>query len=258
MKANFHTHTVWCDGENTARELCEAAVAKGMTRLGFSSHSDMVRDFPAYIAEIRSLAREFAPRLRVFCGVEAEGGELPAGTARGDFDYVIGSVHYVTAPDGARVAVDDTPERLRSGLAAHFGGDAPALVRAYFAAVRESLTRDFEVIGHPDLVRKFNVDRPDRGAQVFFDPASSWYRQELEQTANAIAASGKLVEVNTGAIARGWLDDAYPAADFRRRLRELGVRMVLSSDAHSAAGLDCEFERFAAEGAYVSPWGGEL
>ena len=133
---------------------------------------------------------------------------------------------------------------LSDGIRGHFGGNAEAFVRAYFAAVRDSLAFDFDVVGHPDLVRKFNAKHP------YFDESAGWYREELERTADALAASGKLVEVNTGAISRGWLDDAYPSLSFRALLRERGVKFILSSDAHSADGLDCAFDRFENEEAY--------
>ncbi len=59
------------------------------------------------------------------------------------------------------------------------------------------------------------------------------------------AASGKLVEVNTGGISRGWMTDAYPSAAFRDELRTRGTRFILSSDAHSVEGLDSAFDIFA-------------
>ena len=51
--------------------------------------------------------------------------------------------------------------------------------------------------------------------------------------------------MNTGAISRGWLNDAYPSAAFRDRLRKRNVRFVLNSDSHAADTLDCAFDRFA-------------
>ena len=35
---NFHTHTTYCDGKETAEQMVQAAIAKGFTRLGFSGH----------------------------------------------------------------------------------------------------------------------------------------------------------------------------------------------------------------------------
>ena len=38
-KRNYHTHTDFCDGQNTPEEMAEAAAKKGFTALGFSGHS---------------------------------------------------------------------------------------------------------------------------------------------------------------------------------------------------------------------------
>jgi histidinol-phosphatase (PHP family) len=264
MKTNFHTHSTWCDGSATPAEMAAAAVERGFSALGFSSH--MARGFAegfsvapgreaAYVADVRAVAAAFAGRLRVYCGVEADyvpGATDPDASRYADLgvDYVIGSVHYVVAPDGAAVCVDASPDALARGIDAHFGGSARAFVCAYFAQEREMAARfAFDVVGHADLVRKFNVRAP------YFDESAAWYRDELVRTADALAASGKLVEVNTGAIARGWLDDAYPSAAFRDLLRARGARFVLSSDAHAPAGLASAFDRFADAEAYVTPHG---
>lgn len=244
MKANYHTHTTFCDGKASAEAMVEAALSKGFAALGFSAHSDMLTDFEAYRAEINRLKARYAGRMRILLGLEAELAkpfERPAG-----LDYVIGSFHYVTAPDGASFAIDNTPEELAAGIRDHFDGDAPAFVKAYFAFERTLLAReDFDFLAHPDLVRKFNAKHP------YFDERAAWYVDELERTADAIAASGKPVEINTGAIARGWLDDAYPSADFRARLIARKVPMLLNSDAHAPEGLDCAFDRFAVPPACV-------
>ena len=234
---NYHTHTVFCDGRDTPEAMVAAAIERGFTELGFSAHSDMLADPAAYRAEIRRLAEKYRGRIRILVGTEAELAK-PFTRVPGEYDYVIGTWHCVTAPDGVSVAFDHQPEILQDGLKNHFGGDSVAFVKKYFASLRSTLHLDFDIVGHPDLVRKFNVKYP------FFDEGAEWYREELERTADAIAASGKIVEVNTGAISRGWLDDAYPSPLFRRLLRERGVRFVLSSDAHSADALDCAFDRF--------------
>ena len=237
-----------------------AAIAKGFDELGFSSHVAFPEapdwelspeDASGYVREIRALGVKYAAKIRIRCGIEADyirGVTTPERTRYAALapDYVIGSVHTVVADDGGRVAVDATPEELREGIAAHFGGDAEAFVRAYFAQQREmAAIGGFDIAGHPDLVRKFNARHP------YFDETAAWYASELEATADALAASGAIVEVNTGAISRGWLDDAYPSASFRAMLRARGVRFVLSSDAHAAEALDCAFDRFATAERYV-------
>lgn len=254
MRTNYHTHTTWCDGKDTPRRVIQAAIAKGFDVIGFSSHAMLPEadeawlltpeKAPRYAREIRQLATEFQGQIKVLCGVEADyvpGGANPdrATYAAIAPDYIIGSVHFVVAEDGARVPVDHSPELLADGIRDHFGGSAEAFVRAYFRQQREMVQSfDFDVVGHLDLVRKFNARHP------YFDERADWYREETGKTATAVAKSGKLAEVNTGAISRGWLDDAYPSADFRAMLRERGVRFVLSADAHAAEAVDCAFDRF--------------
>lgn len=262
-KANYHTHTKWCDGRDTPEAVILSAIAKDFDTIGFSSHAmlpENVLDWVltpekavAYSKEIRALAAKYAGQIRVLCGVEADfipGGANPDKSTYASIspDYIIGSVHFVAAPDGAIVCVDNTPAELSSGIRDHFGGSAENYIRAYFAQVREMVTRfNFDIVGHLDLVRKFNVRHP------YFDEGAPWYIEELEKTADAVSASGKIAEVNTGAISRGWLDDAYPSSAFRAMLRSRGVRFVLSSDAHSADAIDCAFDRFGESEEYVRP-----
>lgn len=261
MKANYHTHTTWCDGKNTAREIIEKAIDLGFETIGFSSHAMLPQNdidwvltpekVPLYAAEIRSLAAEFAGKIRVLCAVEADyipGSAEPSYAAYKALkpDYIIGSVHFVRAGDGAIVEVDHSPEILLSGINAHFQGNVESFVRAYFEAVRNSLSYDFDIVGHPDLVRKFNLKHP------YFDESAQWYRKEVELTADAIALSGKIVEVNTGAISRGWLDSVYPSDCFRSLLRARNVKFILNSDAHSVDGIDCSFDKFASLERYVT------
>jgi histidinol-phosphatase (PHP family) len=44
LPGNFHTHTHHCDGSGTPSEFVDAALRKGMRRLGFSGHN--VLPFP--------------------------------------------------------------------------------------------------------------------------------------------------------------------------------------------------------------------
>lgn len=261
MKTNLHTHTVWCDGSDTVEDVVLSAIDKGFDAIGFSSHMAFPRATPwevncenalSYVGEVREMAEKYASKIRVLCGGEADyikGFTTPEKMryqALG-LDYLIGSVHTVVAPDGEYVHVDHSVEILSEGLSKHYGGDAKAFIQDYFASQREMLVYDFDIIAHPDLVRKFNTKAP------YFDESAAWYVKELELTAEAIASSGKIVEVNTGAISRGWLEDAYPSPLFRKFLRERGVRFILSSDSHQKETVDCAFDKFAAAEAFIDP-----
>ena len=251
MKANYHTHSTWCDGKNTPEEIVVAAIEKGFDEIGFSSHAMLpetlldwgltAKNIEAYAADIRALAAKYEGRIKVLCGVEADYAPMVATPDRSVFsairpDYIIGSVHFVVAPDGAFVCVDESPESLKNGIRDHFSGNVEAYIRAYFAQVRRMMAEcDFDIVGHIDLVRKFNVKSP------YFSEDAAWYREEIEKTALAAAASGKTIEINTGAISRGWLEDPYPSEAFRDLLAKAGAHFVIGSDAHSSDALDCAF-----------------
>ena len=259
MKTNFHMHTTWCDGRDSPEAMVRAAVAKGFSAIGFSAHAMLPSGEPGnltpttaplYFAEIRALAEKWRGQIDILCAVEADyipGVCIPDRSSYAHLapDYVIGSIHNVVK-DGRRCPVDHAPNLLAKGIAEIFGGDAEAFVRAYFAQERDMVAEfNFDIVGHPDLVRKFNAKHP------YFDESAPWYLDELRLTADAIASSGKIVEVNTGAISRGWLTDAYPSPYFRQLLRERGVKFILSSDAHSADAIDCAFDRFFAAESYT-------
>jgi histidinol-phosphatase (PHP family) len=56
-----------------------------------------------------------------------------------------------------------------------------------------------------------------------------------------------VVEVNTGGLNRGKTTELYPSPDFLRLLREKGVPVIITADAHSAEHLDGHYQDAAAE-----------
>ena len=239
---NLHTHCTWCDGANTPEEMILAAIEAGYSTLGFSSHAMLPGDplpwpltkekIVPYAAEIRSLAKKYAGKIEVKCGVEADYVEGVSSPDRSVYecispDYIIGSVHFVPGPNGGLANVDKSPSSLIEDIENIFAGDVKAYLKAYFAAQRKmALELDFDIIGHPDLCRKFN------SRLGYFDESAPWYLEELRLCADAFAQSGKIVEINTGGITRGWMDEAYPSPCFRALLKERNVPMIQSLDAH--------------------------
>jgi histidinol-phosphatase (PHP family) len=251
---NLHTHSTWCDGKSTPEEMIQAALAQDLTTLGFSSHAMLPYDdidwvlttekLPRYIDELRTLQAKYQDQICILIGVEGDyipGASEPSTAVYGKYgvDYIIGSVHEVVAPDGAWVHVDASPEELKSGLEAHYKGDARAFITDYFREIRTMIqTCDFDILGHLDLVRKFNEKHP------YFDETAPWYLEEVRATLETLAATNKILEVNTGGMARGWTTDAYPAAHLREMIHRdfPTIPLILSSDAHSAAALTFAFD----------------
>ena len=271
QKINLHTHSSFSDGKNTAEEHVLSAIEKGFTVLGFSEHSLHPLDpafysavdnnwhmlpgvFSEYVAAIKALKQKYADRITILTGFEADyfyspqiGLAVPDKNAYAEFspDYLIGSVHFINTPGGF-FTVDNKTEEVQKALT-NFYTDAAGNINGkavtcdYFEAERQMLKAGkFEIMGHPDLIRLRN------GPLKFFDENESWYKEQLMLTAKAAASAGVITEINTGAIARGLMDDVYPSAQFLEYLHECGVPVCINSDAHKAELLDASFD-FAAE-----------
>ena len=240
---DLHTHTVFSDGACTAEEMISAALEKGLTCLGFSDHSHVFWDecgmsresTAAYRAEIARLKPLYADRIRILCGLERDYDSDDDGR----YDYVIGSVHWLTMPDGHHLPVDWTEEKLRAGVEKYFGGDWYALAEAFYAKEADVVRKTrCDVIGHFDLLTKFN-----EGGRCF-DETHPRYRKAWQAAADTLLATGKAFEVNTGAMSRGWRTDPYPSEEIREYLAARGAGMLLSSDAHRKEHLAFCFERY--------------
>ncbi|MBQ9238820.1 MAG: histidinol-phosphatase [Treponema sp.] len=251
MKTNYHTHTDFCDGAETPEAMVQAALEKQFDVLGFSGHSMYPfaadwhiapRAHADYVQEIHRLADVYRDRIEILCGFEVDylpGISVPHPSQFAPFkpDFLIGSVHYIVT-DSGNFTVDDTAENVRAGIERCFGGNAREAVCTYFSLERDLLREaTCTFLGHCDLFRKRN------GVLHLFDERDSWYRDELRATATAIAHSGVIVEINTGAITRGAMDDVYPSAEFLSLLAERGVPITISSDAHRGTDLDGAFDR---------------
>lgn len=251
LKTNYHTHTDFCDGKDSAEVMAQAAYEKGFDILGFSSHSMYPfaslwhiapREHTAYVEEIHRIKEKYKAKMQIQCGFEVDyipGICTPCMDAFSQFkpDYLIGSVHYIVTEKG-NFGIDDTADNVRKGIADLFGNNAKAAVCTYFSLQREMLRKgDFAIWGHPDVVRKRN------GSLQFFSEDENWYREELTATAQEAGHAGVIAEINTGAIARHCMDDVYPSSLFLELLHDNGIPVTISSDAHRGDDIDCAFDR---------------
>ena len=250
IKSNLHTHSTFCDGKNTPEENVIAAIQKNIRVLGFTSHSMFPfwtetymhpEDFSSYCAEIHRLQKKYAGQITIRLGFETDfipGVSVPNIQNYAEFepDYLIGSVHFIFQREGA-FAVDYKTEILKNGAEKYYKNDIRSLICDYFSLQKEMLLKgDFAVLGHADLIRKFNEK------SQFFDETEDWYKNELKELASAVARAGIATEINSGAIARGYLSKPYPSEYFLSLLKEKGVPVAITADAHAEEMLDCDFE----------------
>lgn len=273
MRQDFdlHMHTRYCDGNDNAEDMIKSAAGKGLRTVGLSGHSFtphdtsycMSREGTAkYIDEVNSLKTRYEDRIKVLLGLELD---YYADTDTSPYDYLIGSVHYLFTEEGERADapikftdwsdVDDEAEDLVR-FAENLGAERMEIAELFYRTAGNIIRKtDCDIIGHFDLVTKFNekYTAPD-GSRIFDteDPRyiAAWrnavdrifedccerykngYRNRLE-TAGVLTAGDKPVfEINLGAVAKGYRTSPYPAADQMEYIRDKGGVLILSSDAH--------------------------
>ena len=230
--SNFHTHSLFCDGKNTPEEMVLEAIRLHCPAIGFSGHSNTPFDpgycmdeerETAYQQEVLRLQKAYAGEIQIFLGIEQDYYSAPADPV---YSYRIGSVHYVKK-DGRYLSIDDTPELFQKGVEELYGGDYYALCEDYYGLVADVKNRTgCQIVGHFDLVTKFNEKHH------FFEETHPRYVKAAEGALSSLLSQNALLEINTGAMSRGWKQEPYPSKFLLQKLGQLGGKMILSSDAH--------------------------
>lgn len=241
---DYHTHTIWSDGKNTAEEMVLEAIRRGADTLGFSDHSYTfcdttycmrAEDYEGYKAEINALKKKYEGQLNILCGIEQD---YRAEIEPEGFDYVIGSVHYLKFGEDY-YPVDDGADILINAANKHCGGDIYTLIEEYYRLVSEVADKTHcDLIGHFDLIRKYNQRAP------FFDENDRRVVAAQNAALDALIPKKIPFEINTGSKSRGYRDDHYTTGWIMEKIKAAGVDMIPSSDSHAKENLFFEFEKY--------------
>jgi histidinol-phosphatase (PHP family) len=208
----------------------EAADAAGIEELGVSEHVYRFRqaldlwrhplwlenaedDLDAYCEFVRSTSLRLGVECDFIPGAEERTAALLEAR---DFDYVVGSVHFVGDGDAA---VDHDGFDVWEGDA----GPEEIWTRYFEHFNRCARSGFFDILAHPDLVKVWGRDRrplPEGDLRRFYEPA-----------VEAILEGGSAVELSTAGL-RKPVGELYPARAFAELIAEAGVPFALSSDAH--------------------------
>jgi histidinol-phosphatase (PHP family) len=252
MLTDYHIHLRSDDPAASAAEYFsianvelyrEVASERGIAELGVSEHVYRFRQalevwqHPFWVKYATDDLDEYCAFVRdetdLRLGIEAD--FVPGGEDRmanlleaRDFDYVIGSVHFLRegAVDMDDYSVwDSGPTRPRS---------AEEVWRRYFQTIGESARSGlFDVVAHPDLVKYWGdgARRPDGDLRRYYELAI-----------DGIAESGVAVEVSTAGL-RKPAGELYPAPGFLQMALDAGARVALSSDAHRPQDVGADYEQ---------------
>jgi len=224
-----------------------------MAALAFSAHAPV--NFPtnwtmtptrvgAYHKEIHRLKEEYAGRLDISCGLEAD--FLPDIHNRAEalyagyrWDYIIGSVHFIDVlPDGGRWCIDGPHEEFRRGWREITDNDPLLPVKMYFDRTRDMVrTMKPDIIGHMDKIKI--QYRPD----CLIPDTHPFFREQVMNTLEEIAATNCIVEVSTRGMQKGQVDDYFPGRRVIEEMFRMKIPVTINSDAHSPDKLTFGFDR---------------
>lgn len=231
---DFHNHTTFSDGKKTPEQTVLEAIEKGLKTVGISDHSFVAFDpdycmkpekIGEYIGEIQRLKEKYADKIEILCGIEQD---IFSGVPEGDFDYVIGSVHYIKAGE-EYIPVDATAAHLKQGADKYFGGDIYALIEEYYRLVGTLPEKTgADIVGHFDLITKFQEK------EKLFDEQNERYTRAWQAAADKLLSAGLRFEINSGAISRGYRTTPYPAKEIKEYILQNGGKFVRGSDSHRA------------------------
>jgi histidinol-phosphatase (PHP family) len=222
-----------------------AASERGIVELGVSEHVYRFRE--ALEVWRHPFWREYAhDDLDEYCGFVREQTDLrlgieadfvPGGEDRmanllqaRDFDYVVGSVHFLREE---AIDMDDYSVWDR----AHSSED---VWRRYFQTLGEAARSGlFDILAHPDLVKIWSPARPTKRERP--RPEGD-LRRFYELALEGIAESGIAVEVSTAGL-RKPTRELYPAEAFLAMCVDAGAPVALSSDAHRPEDVGADYNQ---------------
>jgi histidinol-phosphatase (PHP family) len=247
MLTDYHVHLRRDGLEHTAEEAFTAANAeryqevaseRGVETLGVSEHVHRFRqaldvwDHPFWRQNARDDLDAYCEFVReeteLALGIEADfvaGREdrMAALLEERDWDYVIGSVHFIS---GQALDQEGAWDVWRDG-------DPDRVWRRYFELLGEAArTGMYDVLAHPDLVKVWGDEGrvPRRDLRFYYEVAM-----------DGIAESDVAIEVSTAGL-RKPVGEIYPARAFLEMCLEAGCPIALSSDAHTPNDLAYRYE----------------
>lgn len=202
IRGDLHVHSNWSDGDAPIAEMAQAAKARGYEYMALTDHSRRVT-----VAHGLDRAR----LLRQIHEVDRLNAKLRGFT-------VLKGVEVDILADGELDLPDEVLSRLDLVVAAvHYKFDLPREKQTE-RIIRALDNRYVSILAHP--TGRLIEERPP-------------YELDMERVIMAAKERGCFLEINAEPDRLDLTDLAAKAA------KELGVRIAISTDAHSTAALDC-------------------
>ena len=238
--SNYHSHCIFCDGRSSMEDFIRFAIAKGLTKYGFSSHAPLPfhtswnmdpDDLPYYKQEFYRLKKKYASEIELFLGLEVDYIQdvFDAHSDMYDtseFDYKIGSVHYLDPmPEGGFFSVDGKLYNFQKKMDEIYRGDIRLVVERFFEISSNMVRKGgFDIVGHVDKIAQNGMKCSG------FDITQPWYNKLVTDLLQIIRDKGMMLEINTKSFLE--LGITYPDVQFFPIIREMGIPILVNSDCH--------------------------
>lgn len=240
-RVDCHTHSAYSGhGSGSVADMVRRAEDLGLSTFAQTEHlvlpdgmdplfetsmsSQTMKRYVDELHEQRERLAHAGSGMQLLYGIEADW--LPGRTAElerlcAPFDYVLGSVHFI----------DNRPIDDSCDLSVWDDYGIDGLWRAYFESWLDMAAHPGPIMcfAHPDLPKKY-------GWHPSFDARE--YNYEMAQ---AVARSGRMVEVNTAGLRKD-AHEMYPALEMLRSFRDAGVECTIGSDAHAPKDVATNFD----------------
>lgn len=239
---NFHCHSTYSDGKESLRTCVETAIKDRLKIIGISDHSPVPFEnnwsmkldrLDEYISEITKLKEEFKQKIVVLKGIEADFAPDNQYCKKDflqkyEFDYIIGSIHFVDNFNiGKPWNIDTDKDLFDKGMHEIFHDDGMmATQRFYELTIQMIEEMNPDIIGHFDKIKMFN------GGNKFFSERDERYRKMVLNVLDAIADKKKILELNTRGFYKKDVRQFYPSPWIIFEAKERGIPFMINSDCH--------------------------
>ncbi len=226
---DYHLHTSFSGdvADLPLNEVCELALAHGLTEIAITDHKDFDPNDPTYshfdyplIADAIAQAREqFAGKLKVKLGVEIDyqrrfETEIRNWLIGKNFDYVLGAIHYINGH-----ILDINTDFLKNHT-------EDEIYIPYLEAVEDAVESGiFDSIAHVDLCKR-------RCVSVYGAFKPEKYKERLHLIFEKMVNYDIALEINASGL-RQEPAETYPGFETIKLFRSFeNAKIVIGSDSH--------------------------
>lgn len=260
-----HIHSPYCPHgtKDSFKMYIDNAIFRGLTEISFTEHMPLPDNMTLskkmsnidfleecsmtheatekYIEELTKVKEEYKDRIKINIGFEVdyvEGFEEKTMETLNKYGDIIEdsilSVHFVKIgeeyfPVDSKNEFDYLVQRL---------GSIEAVYDLYYNTLLKAIKSDLGEykptrIGHPTLVRKFNLEYPIEYSND----------KLLNEICKEIRLNNYEIDFNTSGIRKTLCREAYPSGKFRELVKSYDINVVFGSDSHTAIDVGQDFNR---------------